>query len=229
MANTIAPKDLAQESDATKFPTALVIIWNNGGELKKANISQVVNANILKDSTPIQGSTRLITSGGVWNFTYSKANLDGVFAIINSAKANKSEVYTREQVNVLLNNKANVADVYVKTEVYSKTEIDSLANSFIALLGGKENIATEDSFADNTSITLADNTIYTASEPISALSLEAQASGTSVVSFDTASSGSITITTIGITFQSQPEFGNNEHWEVAIRNGYAVYSKFDLV
>lgn len=195
--NTIAPKDFAQESDATKFPTALVIIWNNGGELKKANISQVVNANILKDSTPIQGSTRLITSGGVWDFTYSKANIDGIVAIINSAKANKSEVYTREQVNVLLSH--------------------------------KENIATEESFADNTSITLADNTIYTASEPISTLSLEAQASGTSVVSFDTASSGSITITTSGITFPSQPVFGNSEHWEVAIRDGYAVYTKYNLV
>jgi len=227
MANTIAPKDLAQESDATKFPTALVIIWNNGGELKKANISQVVNANILKDATPTQGSTRLITSGGVWNFTYSKANIDGIVAIINSAKANKSEVYTREQVNVLLNGKANVADVY------SKTDIDALVtavqSALTALDTNKEDVADKMSFADNTSITLADNTIYTASEPISTLSLEAQESGTSVVSFDTASSGSITITTIGITFQSQPEFGNNEHWEVAIRNGYAVYSKFDLV
>lgn len=223
MANTIAPKDLAQESDATKFPTALVIIWNNGGELKKANISQVVNANILKDSTPIQGSTRLITSGGVWNFTYSKANLDGVFALINAAKADKSDTYTMVQVDALLANKANVADVY------TKTQIDFLANALVAELEEKENVADKESFVNNTDITLADNTIYTASEPISVLSLEAQASGTSVVSFDTASSGSITITTSGITFPSQPEFGNNEHWEIAIRNGYAVYSKFDLV
>lgn len=227
MANTIAPKNLAQESDATKFPTALVIIWNDRGELKKANISQVVSANILKDATPIQGSTRLITSGGVWNFTYSKANVDALIATINANKADKSETYTIIQVNALLNDKANVADVYTKTQV--DVYVNYYVNYVVTLLESKENIADKESFADNTFITLANNTIYTASEPISVLSLRAQASGTSVVSFDTASSGSITITTSGITFPSQPEFGNNEHWEIAIRNGYAVYTKYDLV
>lgn len=196
--NTIAPKDFAQETSSAKMRTAKAIIWNTGEELKQVSVSALVNNNVTKDAVPTEGSANPITSGGVWDFTYSKANIDGIVTVINSAKANKSEVYTREQVNVLLSH--------------------------------KENIATEESFADNTSITLADNTIYTASEPISTLSLEAQASGTSVVSFDTASSGAITIyLPSSIKFTELPTFGNNEHWEIAVRKGYGVYTKYNLV
>ena len=84
-------------------------------------------------------------------------------------------------------------------------------------------------FTNNTSLTLADNTIYTASEPINALTLIGS-TGTSVVSFNTVSSGAITITLPqSIKFADTPTFNNNEHWEIAVRNGYAVYAKYDLV
>lgn len=87
---------------------------------------------------------------------------------------------------------------------------------------------TAQSFSNNASLTLADNTIYTASEPITALTITGS-TGTSVISFDTASSGAITITLPqSIKFTETPTFGNNEHWEIAIRNGYAVFTKYDL-
>ena len=87
---------------------------------------------------------------------------------------------------------------------------------------------TTQSFSNNASLTLADNTIYTASEAINTLTLIG-ATGTSVVFFNTASSGAITITLPQtIKFAETPTFGNDEHWEIAIRNGYAVYTKYNL-
>ena len=88
---------------------------------------------------------------------------------------------------------------------------------------------TAQSFSNNASLTLADNTIYTASEAINVFTIIGS-SGTSVLSFNTASSGAITITLPQtIKFTETPTFGNNEHWEIAVRNGYAVYAKYDLV
>lgn len=163
-------------------------------------------------------------------------------AKMHTAKAiiwNTGEELKQVSVSALVNN--NVTKDAVPTEgsnnpVESGGVWDKLDELRERLDTGLENLDEDKAdnpytatFESGDTLPLADNTIYTASEPISTLSLEAQASGTSVVSFDTASSGSITITTSGITFPSQPEFGNNEHWEIAIRNGYAVYSKFDLV
>ena len=148
-------------------------------------------------------------------------------AKMQTAKAiiwNYGEELKQVSVSALVNN--NVTKDAVPTES-STNPVES--GGVYTALGGKENIATEESFANNTFLTLADNTIYTASEPIVTLWLDAHASGTSVVSFDTASSGSITITTIGIKFTETPTFGNNEHWEIAVRNGYGVFTKYDLV
>lgn len=78
-------------------------------------------------------------------------------------------------------------------------------------------------FESGDTLSLADNTIYTASEPISILSLVAQGSGTSVVSFDTATSGTVTITFQSIIFADTPTFNNNEHWEIAVRNGIGMW------
>ena len=149
-------------------------------------------------------------------------------AKMRTAKAiiwNSGEELKQVSVSSLVNN--NVTKDAVPTE-NSTNPVES--GGVYTALGGKENIATEESFADYTFLVLADNTIYTASEPISTLSLDAQASGTSVVSFDTATSGTITITLLqSIKFADTPTFNNNEHWEIAVRNGYAVYTKYDLV
>ena len=148
-------------------------------------------------------------------------------AKMQTAKAiiwNPGEELKQVSVNALVNN--NVTKDAVPTE-NSTNPVES--RGVYSGLAQKEEKAYSQTFADNTFLTLADNTIYTASEPISFLSLDAQASGTSVVSFDTASSGTITITLqTGIKFADTPTFNNNEHWEIAVRNGYAVYTKYDL-
>ncbi|MBQ3679825.1 MAG: hypothetical protein IJP79_07205 [Paludibacteraceae bacterium] len=83
-------------------------------------------------------------------------------------------------------------------------------------------------FTNGESISVADNTIYTASEDIYDLEILG-ATGSSVVSFDTAASGTITITLPqSIKFTETPTFGNSEHWEIAVRNGYAVFTKYTL-
>ena len=148
-------------------------------------------------------------------------------AKMQTAKAiiwNPGEELKQVSVNALVNN--NVTKDAVPTESSTNPVASGGVYSGLAQ---KEEKAYSQTFADNTFLTLADNTIYTASEPISLLSLDAQASGTSVVSFDTATSGTITITLqTGIKFAETPTFGNNEHWEIAVRNGYAVYTKYDL-
>ena len=148
-------------------------------------------------------------------------------AKMQTAKAiiwNSGEELKQVSVNALVNN--NVTKDAVPTENSTNPVASGGVYSGLAQ---KEEKAHSQTFADNTFLTLADNTIYTASEPISFLSLDAQASGTSVVSFNTAASGTITITLPGsIKFTETPTFGNNEHWEIAVRNGYAVFTKYGL-
>ena len=148
-------------------------------------------------------------------------------AKMHTAKAiiwNFGEELKQVSVNALVNN--NVTKDAVPTE-NSTNPVES--RGVYAGLGGKADKAQTQTFSDKAELTLADNTIYTASKEISALKILGS-SGTSVVSFDTATSGTITITLqTGIKFAETPTFGNNEHWEIAVRNGYAVFTKFDLV
>ena len=147
-------------------------------------------------------------------------------AKMQTAKAiiwNPGEELKQVSVNALVNN--NVTKDAVPTE-NSTNPVES--RGVYAGLGGKADKAQTQTFSDKAELTLADNTIYTASEAISALKILGS-SGTSVVSFDTATSGTVTITLpLSIKFTETPTFGNNEHWEIAVRNGYAVYTKYDL-
>lgn len=181
MAQTIQTKkakDLAQEISAAKMQTAKAIIWNSGEELKQVSVNTLVNENVTKDYVPTMGSTKLITSGGVWDA------LDSLETEMNSGLTN-------------------------------------LGNQ-------KEDKSKAVTFHDEAELTLADNTIYTADEDIYELEVTAS-QGSSVLSFDTASSGYITIIfPASIKFPETPTFGNSEHWEIAVRNGYAVYTKYDL-
>lgn len=148
-------------------------------------------------------------------------------AKMQTAKAiiwNSGEELKQVSVSSLVNN--NVTKDAVPTE-NSTNPVES--GGVYAGLGGKEDKAQTRTFSDKAELTLADNTIYTASKEISALKILGS-SGTSVVSFDTATSGTVTITLpLSIKFTETPTFGNNEHWEIAVRNGYAVFTKYDLV
>ena len=147
-------------------------------------------------------------------------------AKMQTAKAiiwNSGEELKQVSVSSLVNN--NVTKDAVPTE-NSTNPVES--RGVYAGLGGKADKAQTQTFSDKAELTLADNTIYTASKEISALKILGS-SGTSVVSFDTATSGTVTITLpLSIKFTETPTFGNNEHWEIAVRNGYAVFTKYDL-
>ena len=147
-------------------------------------------------------------------------------AKMQTAKAiiwNPGEELKQVSVSSLVNN--NVTKDAVPTE-NSTNPVES--RGVYPALGNKEDKARTQTFSDKAELTLADNTIYTASEAISALKILGS-SGTSVVSFDTATSGTVTITLLqGMESTETPTFGNNEHWEIAVRNGYAVYTKYDL-
>lgn len=90
-------------------------------------------------------------------------------------------------------------------------------------------VTQEETFTNSGStLQLKNNTIYTASGDISNKAFS-YSSGDCIIEFTTASSGSVTIqfpTTI--TFDEYPTFGNEEHWIIGIRDGWAVWVKYDL-
>lgn len=74
-----------------------------------------------------------------------------------------------------------------------------------------------------------DNTIYSGTGITSFTIDDTDMDTTFVLSFDTASSGALTVTVpAGYKFAETPVFGNSEHWEIAVRRGYVVWTKYDL-
>lgn len=74
-----------------------------------------------------------------------------------------------------------------------------------------------------------DNTIYSGTGITGFTIDDTDMDTTFVLSFDTASSGAVTVTVpAGYKFAETPVFGISEHWEIAVRNGYVVWTKFTL-
>lgn len=141
---------------------------------------------------------------------------------VDNTVAKKTEVYTKTETNSLLNNKQDTLTAGTGIDITNNTV------SCTVDISNKEDKSVLQSFSNNESLTLADNTIYIASEAITVLTIQGS-SGTSVISFNTATSGTITVTLPqSIIFAGTPTFNNNEHWEIAVRNGYAVFTKYDL-
>lgn len=147
-------------------------------------------------------------------------------AKMQTAKAiiwNSGEELKQVSVSSLVNN--NVTKDAVPTEG-SANPVES--GGVYTALTSKEDKAQTQTFSDKAELYLSDNTIHTASEPINTLTIIGS-TGTSVVSFDTKASGAITIRLpLSIKFTETPTFGNSEHWEISVRNGYAVFAKYDL-
>ena len=82
-------------------------------------------------------------------------------------------------------------------------------------------------FMNGGNLVLRNNTIFTADVEISNKSFS-YTGGDCIIEFTTSASGSITIQfPMTITFDELPTFGNNEHWIIGIRDGYAVWTKYD--
>lgn len=52
--------------------------------------------------------------------------MDRQYKLHNIVSAMTGDIYTKDEVNSLTNLKANASEVYPKTEVYNKTEVDEL-------------------------------------------------------------------------------------------------------
>ena len=75
---------------------------------------------------------------------------------------------------------------------------------------------------------LKNNTIYTSSEYISSKSFS-YSSGDCIIEFSTPPSGSISMRfPMTITFDELPTFGNDQHWIIGIRDGYAVWIWYNI-
>lgn len=75
---------------------------------------------------------------------------------------------------------------------------------------------------------LKNNTIYTSSEYISSKSFS-YSSGDCIIEFSTPPSGSVSMRfPMTITFDEYPTFGNDQHWIIGIRDGYAVWIWYNM-
>lgn len=75
---------------------------------------------------------------------------------------------------------------------------------------------------------LKNNTIYTSSEYISSKSFS-YSSGDCIIEFSTPPSGSVSMRfPMTITFDEYPTFGNDQHWIIGIRDGWAVWTMYDI-
>lgn len=78
-------------------------------------------------------------------------------------------------------------------------------------------------------ITPQDNTIYSGTGITGFTIDDTDMDTTFVLSFDTALSGAVTVTVpASYKFAETPVFGNSEHWEIAVRRGYVVWTKYAL-
>lgn len=78
-------------------------------------------------------------------------------------------------------------------------------------------------------ITPQDNTIYSGTSITGFTIDDTDMDTTFVLSFDTASSGAVTVTVpAGYKFAETPVFGTSEHWEIAVRRGYVAWTKYAL-
>lgn len=103
--------------------------------------------------------------------------------------------------------------------------LDTRITSNTTAIGGKEDKPTLQSFADEASLTLTDNTIFTGAS-IGSLTIDGTGfTGDCLIQFTTGSTDpEITIT--GVTFEDTIEFASNKYYEINIHNGHALWAEF---
>lgn len=108
---------------------------------------------------------------------------------------------------------------------------DVLTKDDRILLGDHKlsNIVTyNQTFMNGGNLVLKNNTIFTADVEISNKSF-IYSGGDCIIEFTTSASGSVTMQfPMTITFDEYPTFGNYEHWIIGIRDGWAVWTMYDL-
>lgn len=136
------------EYDAEK--NTLTFTWNTdaGTKTDEVVLSDIIEPYTAGDGLNLEGNEFSVKvdaeSESFLSVGANGVKLAGVQSAINSAvssKADASAVYTKEEANDLLNAKANAADVYGKSDVYTKSEADAKIDEKIASVTGGESAA----------------------------------------------------------------------------------------
>lgn len=90
---------------------------------------------------------------------------------------------------------------------------------------GKADKTTLQSFTDDASLTLTDNTIFSGSS-ITSLTVDGTGfTGDCLIQFTTGSTDPV-VTITGVTFEDTPVFASNKYYEINIHNGHALWAEF---
>ena len=138
---------------------------------------------------------------------------------VSTENDDNGEQYTRLQLYI----DGGIDNAHINGDVLTKDDRILLGDHKLS------NIVTyNQTFTNGGNLILKNNTIFTADVEISSKSFS-YTGGDCIIEFTTSASGSITMQfPMTITFDYYPKFGNNEHWIIGIRDGWAVWTMYDL-
>lgn len=138
---------------------------------------------------------------------------------ISTNNDDNGEQYTSVQLYI----DGGVNDAHIDGNVLTKDDRIILGDHKLS------NIVTyNQTFTNGGNLVLKNNTIFTADIEISNKSFS-YSGGDCIIEFTTSASGSVTMQfPMTITFDEWPTFGNDEHWIIGIRDGWAVWTMYDL-
>lgn len=103
--------------------------------------------------------------------------------------------------------------------------LDTRITANTTAIEGKEDKANLQSFTDDASLTLTDNTIFSGSS-ITNLTVDGTGfTGDCLIQFTTGSTDPV-VTITGVTFEDTPVFAINKYYEINIHNGHALWAEF---
>lgn len=127
--------------------------------------------------------------------------------------------YTRLQLYI----DGGVSDAHIDGDVLTKDDRILLGDHKLSDI-----VTYNQTFTNGGNLILKNNTIFTADVEISNKSFS-YSGGDCIIEFTTSASGSVTMQfPMTITFDEYPTFGNDEHWIIGIRDGWAVWTMYDL-
>lgn len=147
-ANTVISLKLSEDTADEGY----LSVTQNGLQISGINkaISDAIDE--YKTTVPADKDTTYTLSGNDVTITLTPSEGQATTATLNvynkeevnnllNAKANQATTYTKNEVDGLLNNKANSSEVYTKTQVYTKSETDTKIDEKIASVTGGESAA----------------------------------------------------------------------------------------
>lgn len=180
----------------------------------------------------------LITNGGyadILSATVTRTQeFDGVddtgFVELKDAMGNdvlyvstKNDDNGHQYTSVQLYIDGGISDAHIDGNVLTRDDRILLGDHKLS------NIVTyNQTFTNGGNLILKNNIIFTADVEISNKSFS-YSGGDCIIEFTTSASGSVTMQfPMSITFDEWPTFGNDEHWIIGIRDGWAVWTMYDL-